>query len=39
MRECGLACDETILRDPYDGVEHPSRRAYVRARRAAEETP
>jgi ubiquinone/menaquinone biosynthesis C-methylase UbiE len=33
LAACGLACEETILRDPYEGVEHPSRRAYLWARR------
>ena len=35
----GLVCEETIVRDPYEGVEHPSRRAYVRARRPRHEEP
>jgi hypothetical protein len=25
----GFTIDEVIERDPYEGVEHPSRRAYV----------
>lgn len=31
--ECGLHVEQTHLRDPYPDVEHPSRRAYIRARK------
>jgi SAM-dependent methyltransferase len=33
LGQSGLTCEETVVRDPYEGVEHPSRRAYIRARR------
>lgn len=33
LRELGLDEVETIVRDPYPEVEHPSRRAYVFARK------
>ncbi len=33
LTEAGLRVSEVIERDPYEGVEHPSRRAYVFARR------
>ncbi len=33
LAEAGLAVTETIEREPYEGVEHPSRRAYIFARR------
>jgi SAM-dependent methyltransferase len=33
LRECGLNRAETFVREPYEGVEHPSRRAYIRARK------
>lgn len=33
LRKAGLGEVETIVRDPYPGVEHPSRRAYVFARK------
>jgi SAM-dependent methyltransferase len=32
LNEAGLLVAEAIERDPYEGVEHPSRRAYVLAR-------
>jgi SAM-dependent methyltransferase/GNAT superfamily N-acetyltransferase len=31
--DAGLAIDDVVERAPYEGVEHPSRRAYVLARR------
>jgi SAM-dependent methyltransferase len=34
LAAAGFAIDEVVERAPYDGVEHPSRRAYVRARSA-----
>jgi SAM-dependent methyltransferase len=37
LGESGLTCEETVVRDPYDGAEHPSRRAYIRARRPSTE--
>ena len=33
LRDCGLGEVETIVRDPYPEVEHPTRRAYVFARK------
>jgi SAM-dependent methyltransferase len=33
LREAGLGDVETVVRDPYPEVEHPSRRAYVFARK------
>jgi SAM-dependent methyltransferase len=35
LTEAGLAVGDVIEREPYEGVEHPSRRAYVFARRGA----
>lgn len=35
LRDAGFELDEIIERDPYPEVEHPSRRAYVCARRPA----
>ncbi len=36
LAAAGFAAGETIVREPYAGVEHPSRRAYVLAPPAAE---
>lgn len=33
LESAGLEVDEIIEREPYPGVEHPSRRAYIFARR------
>ncbi|HEX6040210.1 class I SAM-dependent methyltransferase [Longimicrobium sp.] len=35
LREAGLGETETVVRDAYPGVEHPTRRAYVLARKPA----
>jgi SAM-dependent methyltransferase len=35
LGEAGLAVEEIVERDPYEGAEHPSRRAYVTARLAS----
>jgi SAM-dependent methyltransferase len=32
LGEAGLAVEDVVERDPYEGAEHPSRRAYVTAR-------
>lgn len=39
LHDAGFGEVETIVRDPYPGVEHPSRRAYVFARKPAESLP
>jgi SAM-dependent methyltransferase len=31
LRDAGFEIDEMLVREPYDGVEHPSRRAYLLA--------
>ncbi|HST63438.1 MAG TPA: class I SAM-dependent methyltransferase [Longimicrobium sp.] len=36
LRDAGLGEVEAIVRDPYPGVEHPTRRAYVFARKPVE---
>jgi SAM-dependent methyltransferase len=33
LGDAGLAVEEVAIRDPYEGVEYPSRRAYVLARK------
>ena len=33
LREAGLEVEQVVEREPYPGVEHPSRRAYIWARR------
>jgi SAM-dependent methyltransferase len=33
LAEAGLAVSQVVEREPYEGVEHPSRRAYIFARR------
>jgi SAM-dependent methyltransferase len=38
LRSAGLEVVEAIVREPYPEVEHPSRRAYLFARRPIEET-
>jgi SAM-dependent methyltransferase len=36
LRAAGFDVDEVIERDPYPGVEHPSRRSYIFARRPSQ---
>ena len=33
LRSAGFEIEQTVTRDPYDGVEHPTRRAYILARK------
>ena len=35
LTDAGLTVGDVIEREPYEAVEHPSRRAYVFARRGA----
>jgi SAM-dependent methyltransferase len=37
LAEAGLTAGEVIEREPYEGVEHPSRRAYIFATREAQD--
>jgi SAM-dependent methyltransferase len=39
LRAAGFTIEEVRERDPYPDVEHPSRRAYIRARKPSEPAP
>jgi len=39
LAAAGFALEESIERDPYPGVEHQSRRAYIRARKTPRNVP